>query len=221
MKRTKRNTGTVVKKQHFNSKWNEDMPVRVFQLAKLGKTNPQIAKALGVGTETVHRWGLTRDEFGSALKTGRWVFDSSEVESALLKKALGYDYQEIQTEEVIIMIDGEEKSYTEKVEAVKDPNGKLQKKVTLVPGMKRKIMNKHYAPDVGALCFWLCNRQPESWRNVQSQKIETTSTINHNHRHQLDLTKLGRSKLEQLRSIVAEATEDATPQRGRLSLSAG
>lgn len=37
---------------------------------------------------------------------------------------------------------------------------------------------KHYAPDVTAQIFWLKNRQPEDWRDVQEFAGELNITIN-------------------------------------------
>ncbi|MDD4924296.1 MAG: hypothetical protein PHF74_05625 [Dehalococcoidales bacterium] len=36
---------------------------------------------------------------------------------------------------------------------------------------------KHYPPEVSACVFWLCNRQPERWKNVQ--KIDVEGQVTH------------------------------------------
>lgn len=36
---------------------------------------------------------------------------------------------------------------------------------------------KHYPPDVSACVFWLCNRQPKRWKNVQ--KVDVEGQVNH------------------------------------------
>ena len=69
-----------------------------------------------------------------ALKKGKEVIDI-EVENALLKRALGYDY-------------------TEKTQE-KFKDGK----------MSAKMVTKHVAPDVASIIFWLKNRRPDKWRD--------------------------------------------------------
>ncbi|MDR0932279.1 MAG: hypothetical protein LBM70_04575 [Victivallales bacterium] len=68
------------------------------------------------------------------------------VEKALLKRALGFTHQEIQTEEVFDKETGE-----------------------LLTTGKRKIVSKEVLPDVRALLFWLKNRRPNRWK----ERIET------------------------------------------------
>lgn len=36
---------------------------------------------------------------------------------------------------------------------------------------------KHYPPDVPSCIFWLCNRQPGRWKNVQ--KVDMSAAVNH------------------------------------------
>lgn len=39
----------------------------------------------------------------------------------------------------------------------------------------RQEYTEHYPPDTAAAVFWLCNRQPEKWKNVQ--KIEASGAL--------------------------------------------
>ncbi len=64
-----------------------------------------------------------------------------EVEAALLKRALGFDHEEVHQEAVI------DKKSGEVLEALKT----------------RKVL-KVIPPDVRALLFWLKNRRPDRWR---------------------------------------------------------
>lgn len=43
-------------------------------------------------------------------------------------------------------------------------------------GSKTTITTKQLAGDVGAMCFWLKNRQPNEWRDRQEVKHEVTSS---------------------------------------------
>ena len=71
-----------------------------------------------------------------------------EVENALLKRALGYEYIE------------------ERVESGKDGNKKFIKTVQVT---------KHVPPDTTALIFWLKNRRPKNWRD--KQQLEHSGSI--------------------------------------------
>ena len=61
--------------------------------AKSGLTDEQIAKNIGIATSTFYEWKKKELEFSEALKKGKEVIDF-EVENALLKRALGYEYEE-------------------------------------------------------------------------------------------------------------------------------
>lgn len=62
--------------------------------ARDGLTDDQIAHNMGIAVKTLYRW---RDKYSlicQALKEGKEVVDRM-VENALLKRALGYEYEEI------------------------------------------------------------------------------------------------------------------------------
>lgn len=79
----------------------------------------------------------------AALKKGKEPVDI-QVENALLKRALGYEYEE---------------TYTD----IEDQGGGRTKKHV------RKV-KKHMPGDTTAMIFWLKNRKPEQWR----EKVEKT-----------------------------------------------
>lgn len=66
--------------------------------ARNGLTNEQIAKNLGINLSTLYKYQKQEIEFANAIKKGKEVVDF-EVENALLKRAVGYDYQEKKIEE--------------------------------------------------------------------------------------------------------------------------
>ena len=66
--------------------------------ARDGLTDEQIAENIGIGVSTLYDWKNKFLEFSEALKKGKEVVDR-QVENALLKKALGYEYKEIKIEE--------------------------------------------------------------------------------------------------------------------------
>lgn len=71
--------------------------------ARDGLTDEQIAKNIGISRETIYAWKKQYPDFSNALKKGKEVVDR-EVENALLKKALGYEYDEVTRERVSMKI---------------------------------------------------------------------------------------------------------------------
>lgn len=61
--------------------------------ARDGLTDEQIAKNIGIAPSTFYEWKKKSKEFSETLKKGKEVVDF-EVENALLKRALGYEYEE-------------------------------------------------------------------------------------------------------------------------------
>ncbi len=105
-----------------------------------GLIDKEIAYNLGIGLTTFYRYRKVHKEFCEVLKRNKVIVDA-KVENALLKRALGYDFEETVTE-VQIGADGE-----------------------AVPKIIRKI-KKHIAGDVTAQVYWTKNRNPEKWRDV-------------------------------------------------------
>ncbi len=110
--------------------------------ARDGLTDEQIADKCGIGTTTLYRWKDEYREIREALKRGKEVVDI-QVENALLRRALGYRYDEITKEERIDKASGERRLVT------------------------TKIVTKEVQPDVTAQIFWLKNRRPDVWRDKQ------------------------------------------------------
>lgn len=110
--------------------------------ARDGLTDEQIAKNIDITPSTLYEWKKKHSEISEALKKGKEVVDI-QVENALLKRALGYSYDEA-TQELC------ENAQTGKTEL------KVTKKVT-----------KEVVPDTTAQIFWLKNRRPDRWRDKQ------------------------------------------------------
>ena len=127
--------------------------------AREGLTDAQIAAKIGISSTTFYRWQQEHEEFRQALKKGKAPVDT-QVENALLKRALGYSYTETITD--FELID------TGQV----DENGKpiMEKKIKNVRSVKKEV-----APDVGAAAFWLKNRRPDRWRDKREEQIQVTS----------------------------------------------
>lgn len=61
--------------------------------ARDGLTDEQIAANIGINRDTLYSWKKKHPDISDALKRGKAVVDV-EVENALLKRALGYEYEE-------------------------------------------------------------------------------------------------------------------------------
>lgn len=68
-------------------------PSFVYQLARMGKTNVEIAEILEISTGTLHTWEKKYPEFLSAKKAGKKEPDD-QVEKALFDRAIGYSHPE-------------------------------------------------------------------------------------------------------------------------------
>lgn len=111
--------------------------------ARAGLSDEQIAKNAGVNRSTLNVWKGKFPEIDKALKKGKEVTDF-EVENALYKRALGYDYEEV-------------KQVSEKV-----GNGNNSKTRTRIEKTTR-----HVPADTGAMIFWLRNRKADTWSNKE------------------------------------------------------
>lgn len=65
--------------------------------ARDGLTNDQIAQNIGITATTLYDWKGKFPEISESLKKGKEVVDR-QVENALLKRALGYTYDEVTIE---------------------------------------------------------------------------------------------------------------------------
>lgn len=145
------------------SKWDtvKDKLILVEGWARDGLTDEQIAKNLGISRDTFYSYKKQYSDFSYALKKGKEVIDF-EVENALLKRALGYEYAEVTQERII----------------QKDEYGKVITDIHGFPIYKMvvtKTVKKEVAPDTTAQIFWLKNRKPKEWRDKQD--IEHSGSI--------------------------------------------
>ena len=132
------------KRGKYHEWLTEEGLLKVEGWARDGLTNEQIAHNMGITSETLRVWGNKYSAISVALKKGKEVVDR-QVENALLKRALGYEYEEV-------------KQIIEK-----DEKGKDRKRI------EKTI--KQVIPDTTAQIFWLKNRKPVEWRDKQEIDI--------------------------------------------------
>ncbi len=124
-------------KRGAKTKYDPDYhPFMAWSLAIRGKIDKEIAAGLGISTSTLHEWKKVHEDFASSIKAGKGVANS-QVEQALFKRAIGYEYEETKKSSNVY---GEER--TERT-------------------------TKQVVPDTTAQIFWLKNRDPASWRDKQ------------------------------------------------------
>lgn len=137
----------LIGRKGFSEEWlTDDALLRVQGWARDGLNDEQLAQNMGIAIRTFYEWQNRFPQLRQAIKKGKDPVDV-EVENALLKRALGYEYEETITE----------------IEEVDE--GRQKKHVRRV--------KKHMPPDVGAIVFWLKNRKPGKWRD----KIETAPEV--------------------------------------------
>lgn len=123
---------------------------RIEQLARIGLTLYQIAIAFGINDQTLSRWLRDKPELREAYEKGRDTHDYA-VQDAMLTRATGFDYVE-------------EKEF-EGVDAFGRPYHYTVR-------TKKKVLS-----DVTAGIFWLKNRHPDQWSDVNKHEIRTEVDI--------------------------------------------
>lgn len=130
-----------------------DIKGSVLDGLRRGLSQSDACKSAGCSVSQFHEWKNKYPEFADDVKKALQEFRASMVprlENALFKRALGYEFDEVKTESF--------------------PDG----------GKRVTTTRKHFAPDVGALVFALCNLAPGSWRNKIENSVqgELKTTVN-------------------------------------------
>lgn len=136
------------------SKWDsvqEKLPL-IESWYRDGAIDEDVYKKLAISKDTFYRYVKEHSDLSDIRKKGKEVIDV-QVENALLKRALGYEYEET-TQEIRKDEDGKKKTVVKKV-------------------------TKHVAGDVAAQIFWLNNRRPDSWMNKRdiTNELEDLSDV--------------------------------------------
>jgi len=119
-----------------------------------GFTDAKLAKLFDVSKATINTWKHSHPDFYSSILAGKEKYDTEKVETALLKRALGFQYNEI----------------------TKEPAAEEAKETGLVI---TKIVRKSVPGDVKAQTFWLRNRNRERWPDSQNVNGNLTLTMTH------------------------------------------
>lgn len=125
----------------------EEGLIKIGGWAKDGLTDEQIAQNIGISRSTLNEWKKRFPDIKDTIKRGKEVVDR-QVENALFKSAIGYEYTEI-TEELT------------------DSGMKVTKRVT-----------KQVAPNPTSAIFWLKNRKPDLWRDKKQTEVSGSMQLN-------------------------------------------
>lgn len=127
-------------------------------LCRDGVNEKQIASALNVAYSTFKEYKKKFPAFSALLKKGKEI-SFAQVENALYKRAIGYDYEEVRTE------------YIERGKDRKNGNLTITDKVK---DKKVTRITKHVPGDVTAQIFIAKNRRPDKW--ADKHQIENRVT---------------------------------------------
>lgn len=167
--------------------------------ARDGLTDEQVAHNIGISRSTLNEWKKKYPDISDALKRGKEVVDR-QVENALLKRALGYQFEE----ETYISMPLSREDYDLKVDVElgiwnkEHPNATQDERDLFILSIPRtrevleKKVVKQVAPDTTAQIFWLKNRKPAEWRD--KREIEHGGEITNN----IDLSGLSVEELRKL-----------------------
>lgn len=124
------------------TKFNADKLAHMKSLYEMGRTDKQVAAAVGVSHITLHNWKHSHPDFFSSLKDWKIQADKN-VEVSLWQRANGYTAKE-------------EKVFCDAKTGM----------------LTTKMVDKHYPPDPTSMIFWLKNRQPQKWRDKREVEVE-------------------------------------------------
>jgi len=183
--------------------------------SEFGATRESLGNAFDVNIETVDKWlrvgreMINRGEhrspvaqFALGVQAGRDMFNVEKAEKSLIRKACGFEYEEVETTE-IEMTDEDMKRLGISEDDMKRLKGK---RVT------RKL--KQRPPDTQALMFLLQNRAPHRWRNTRFTQSGCNVTLQGFVNHQLaDNVKIDLSRLSDEELDVLEKISESSDQR--------
>lgn len=123
------------------SKFSQSLAARILELATKGKTEVEIAHSLGISPTTLANWKGKHPDFLEALKKAKDVADDL-MEATLFQRGMGYSYSAVKF---------------------------------FFDSKSGKVVSQAYVeklpPDTTAIIFWLKNRRPDRWRDVNKHEL--------------------------------------------------
>jgi hypothetical protein len=124
------------------TKYKEGYDKEAYELCLLGCTIDELGEYFDVNADTVYEWQKKYTDFSESIRLGK-KFADSKVSKALYDRATGY---------TVI-----------KQQAIKLRRG--DDEIVELVDLKTEL-----PPDVGAIKFWLNNRQPDKWKEKREEK---------------------------------------------------
>lgn len=146
----------IGRKGTYDEWLTEDGLLQIQGWARDGLTEEQIAHNMGICLTTLKDWKGKFPSILTAIKKGKAPVDI-EVENALLKRAMGYNYDEVIKELI--------------------PTGRISDDGKPIYKQHVKTVTKHMPPDTTAQIFWLKNRRPGRWRDKIEAAPETANEL--------------------------------------------
>ena len=134
-----------------NTKWLTNVFPRLAEIRDWcmeGKTNENMCELLGISPDSWYTYMKEHDELNIIVSAGKALVDN-QVENAVLKSALGFEYEEIRT-----IIE-------------EDRNGKKRTRIEKV--------RRYMPPNASAQAFWLKNRKKDEWGDRKEIIFDTTT----------------------------------------------
>ena len=134
-----------------NTKWLTNVLPRLSEIrdwCMKGRTNEEMCELLGISPDSWYTYMKEHDELNIIVSAGKSLIDN-QVENAVLKSALGFEYEEIKT-----IIE-------------EDHNGKKRTRIEKV--------KRYMPPNVSAQSFWLKNRKKDKWGDRKEIIFDTTA----------------------------------------------
>lgn len=133
------------------TKYTRDCNRIARNICALGGIDEDLARTFDVDVSTISNWKNNHPSFLDAVTKAKLDYDT-RVERALFERATGYSHQDVDIRTVSL---GNNKGS----EIVQTP------------------ITKHYPPDATSMIFWLKNRQPDKWRDVQRSEIAMIAKV--------------------------------------------
>jgi len=97
-KRKTNNNKEIIKKKNKGGQPTKYLPIYAIQVYEItrnfGFDNKKLCKVFDICNKTLNNWMQNNEEFLLAVIKGKDEYDSRNVETSLLKRAIGYDYKE-------------------------------------------------------------------------------------------------------------------------------
>lgn len=163
------------------ARYNKKMARKIYMLSTIGLTQAQMAVQLDMSVKTLESWIHKRPECKDAYQKGKLIHDTS-VQETLLKRALGYSYEEVSVHEGV------------------DSIGR--------PYSRKSTVTKHVLPDPTCMIFWLKNRHRDQWNDVQQHQIQ--SKVDVNITNALNLEKLSDTERSIIESLARKKLQQSS-----------